>query len=86
VVAVPDKNGNLNVGEPIESLILHELIHYHILPPNEPHSCEKYGCPGEAKYKLGNSYYFDHKTISHFKEIAKKCQEEGFELIEDTKT
>ena len=64
-------------------LIQQKPIHYHILPPNEPHPCDKYGCPREAKYKLGNSYYCDDKTISHFKEIAKTCKDEGFELIED---
>jgi hypothetical protein len=48
VVAVPDKNSNENVGKPNEPLIPHELIHYHILPPNEPYPCDKYGCPREA--------------------------------------
>jgi P4 family phage/plasmid primase-like protien len=81
-VAAPEKNRNESSGKPTEALIPHEPIHYHILPPNEPHPCDKYGCPREAKYQLGNSYYCD-KTISHFKEIAKTCQEEGFELIED---
>jgi hypothetical protein len=56
---------------------------YHILPPNEPLPCDKYGCPREAKYKLGNNYYCDDKAVSHFREIAKTCQKEGFELIED---
>jgi hypothetical protein len=36
----------------VTALIQHEPIHYHILPPNEPHPCDKYGCPREAKYKL----------------------------------
>jgi len=66
-----------------EGLIQHEPIHYHILPPNEPHPCDKYGCPREAKYKLGSNHYCDDKLVSHFKEIAKTCQKEGFELIED---
>jgi hypothetical protein len=57
VVAVPDKNSNENAGKPTEPLIPHEPIHYHILPPNQPHPCDKYGCPREAKYKLGNSHY-----------------------------
>jgi len=57
VVAVPDKNSNENVGNPTETLIPHEPIHYHILPSNEPHPCDKYGCPREAKYQLGNSHY-----------------------------
>ena len=83
VVAVPDKNSNENVDKHTEAIIPHEPIHYHILPPNQLHPCDKYGCPREAKYKLGNSYYCDDKAISHFKEIAKNCQEEGFELIED---
>jgi len=67
----------------VTSLIPHEPIHYHILLPNEPHPCDKYGCPREAKYKLGNSYYCDDRAISHFREIANTCREEGFELIED---
>jgi len=53
------------------------------LPSNEPHPCDKYGCPREAKYKFGNNYYCDDKAVSHFREVAKTCQEEGFELIED---
>jgi hypothetical protein len=83
VVAVPDKKSNENVGKSTETLIPHEPIHYRILPPNEPHPCDKYGCPREAKYKLGNSCYCDDKTISHFREIVKNCKDEGFELIED---
>jgi hypothetical protein len=63
-------------------LIQPEPIHYHKLPSNEPHPCDKYGCPREAKYKLGNNFCYD-KVVSHFREIAKTCQEEGFELIED---
>jgi hypothetical protein len=35
------------------------------------------------KYKLGNDYFCDDKTISHFKEIAKRCREESFDLIEE---
>jgi hypothetical protein len=80
---VPIKNSNENAGKPTEPLIPHEPIHYHILPPNQPHPCDKYGCPREAKYKLGNSYYCHDKAVSHFGEIAKTCQEEDFELIED---
>jgi len=37
----------------------------------------------KAKYHLGTSYYCDDKAVSHFKEIAENCQEEGFKLIED---
>ena len=89
VVAVENKNSTdetvgATTSKPEDSrLIRKEPIHYHMLPPNEPHPCDKYGCPREAKYKLGNSYYCDDKAISHFREIAKNCQEEGFELIED---
>ena len=68
----------------VTALIPHEPIHYHMLPPNEPHPCDKYGCPREAKYKLGNNYYCDDKAISHFREIANICREEDFELVEDT--
>lgn len=32
-----------------------ELIHYQPLPPSEPHHCDKYGCPREAKYRLGTA-------------------------------
>jgi hypothetical protein len=64
-------------------LIQPEPIHYHTLAPNELHPCDKYGCPREAKYQLGNNYYCDHKAISHFREIANKCRQEGFMLIED---
>jgi hypothetical protein len=35
------------------------------------------------KAKFGNSYYCDDKIISHFREIARTCQDEGFELISD---
>ncbi len=84
MIAVPNKNSNENNGKSAEWLIPHEPIHYHKLPPNEPHPCDKYGCPREAKYKLGNDYYCDDKAVSHFREIAKKCQEDGFELFEDT--
>jgi hypothetical protein len=80
---VPIKYSNINSGKLTEALIPHEPIHYRILPPNEPHPCDKYGCPREAKYQLGNSYYCDGKAVSHFREIAKTCQEENFELIED---
>jgi hypothetical protein len=37
----------------------------------------------KSQKKLGNGYYCDEKLVSHFREIAKTCQEEGFELIED---
>ena len=83
VVAVPIKNCNELSVKPIRALIPHEPIHYHILAPNEPHPCDKYGYPREAKYQLGNSYYCDDKAVSHFNEIARTCQKEGFELIED---
>jgi hypothetical protein len=89
MVAVENKNStDETVGatssKPEDSrLIRKEPIHYRLLPPNEPHPCDKYGCPREAKYKLGNSYYCDDKAISHFREIAKNCQEESFELIKD---
>lgn len=33
---MPDKNRNKNFGQPIETLIPYEPIHYHMLPPNEP--------------------------------------------------
>jgi hypothetical protein len=65
------------------ALLNSEPIHYHILPPNEPHPCDKYGCSREAKYHLGNSNYCDDKVVSHFREIANKCHQEGFMLIED---
>jgi hypothetical protein len=39
--------------------------------------------PRVAKYQLGTSYFCDDKTVSHFREIAKTFQDEGFELIED---
>ena len=81
---MPNKNSNEVSGASTETLIPHEPIYYHILPPNEPHPCDKYGCPMEAKCKLGNSYYCHEKAVSHFREIAKICQDEGFELIEDT--
>jgi len=84
-VVVPDKKiVDDKSGEPKSTpLIRHQPIHYYKLSPNEPHPCDKYGCPREAKYKLGNNYYCDDKVISHFKEIAKTCQAEGFELNED---
>lgn len=65
VVAVPDKNSNKLSGKPTEPLMQNEPIHYHILPPNEPHQCDKYGCSREAKYYLGISYYGDDKAVSH---------------------
>jgi hypothetical protein len=65
------------------ALVNCEPIHYHILPPNEPHRCDRYGCSREAKYHLGESYYCDDKAMSHFREIANKCHQEGFVLIED---
>jgi hypothetical protein len=43
VVAVIDKISNENTGKRTEALIPLEPIHYHILPPNEPHPCDKYG-------------------------------------------
>jgi P4 family phage/plasmid primase-like protien len=82
-VAAPEKNSKENIGKSTEVLIPHEPIHYHLLPPNEPHPCDKYGCPREAKYQLGNSYYCHDKAVSHFNEVANKCREEGFGLIED---
>ena len=89
VAVVEDKNSVDNAtgqggSEAIETaLIQQKPIQYHMLPLNEPHPCDKYGCPRESKYKLGNSYYCDDKAVSHFREISKTCQEEGFELIED---
>ena len=65
------------------ALIEHEPIHYHILPPNEPHPCDKYGCAREARYQLGSGYYCHDKAVSHFSEVANKCRKEGFQLIED---
>jgi hypothetical protein len=65
------------------ALINNEPIHYHMLAPNEPHPCDRYGCSREAKYHLGESYYCDDKAVSHFREIANKCHQEGFMLIED---
>ena len=89
VSLVEDKNSIDNeIGhgssEATKSMLIQpEPIHHHILPPNEPHPCDKLGCPREAKYQLANSYYCDDKAVSHFREIAKNCQEENFELIED---
>ncbi|HEX7482215.1 MAG TPA: hypothetical protein VF350_01945 [Candidatus Bathyarchaeia archaeon] len=65
------------------ALLNNEPIHYHVLAPNEPHPCDRYGCSREAKYHLGESYYCDDKAVSHFREIANKCHQEGFALIED---
>ena len=65
------------------ALINNEPIHYNVLAPNEPHPCDRYGCSREAKYHLGESYYCDDKAVSHFREIANKCHQEGFMLIED---
>ena len=74
----------LEVGAQSKTALLNnEPIHYHILAPNEPHPCDSYGCSREAKYNLGTSYYCDDKAVSHFKEIANKCHQEGFTLIED---
>jgi len=64
-------------------LIEHEPIHYRILPPNEVYPCDRYGCAREAKYQLGSSYFCNDRAISHFREVAKTCQDEGFELTED---
>jgi hypothetical protein len=83
VVTVIDKISNENTGKRTEALIPNEPIHYHILPPNDLHPCDKYGCQREAKYQFGDDCYCDDKAISHFREIVKTCQEEGFELIED---
>jgi hypothetical protein len=85
LVAVTDKNSNENKADEskVTAIISHEPIHYQMLPPNQPHLCDKYGCPREARYKLGNNYYCDDKTLSHFREITKTCRGEGFELIED---
>jgi len=54
-----------------------------MLPLNEPHPSHRYGCSREAKYHLGESYYCDDKAVSHFREVANKCHQEGFVLIED---
>ena len=88
VVAMADKISNNDIDrESFEdsktALIQHSPIHYHLLPPNEPHRCDKYNCPREAKYQLGDGYYCNDKAVSHFREVAKTCQAEGFELIED---
>ncbi len=65
------------------ALLNNKPIHYNILPPNEPHPCDRYGCSREVKYHLGTIYYCDDKAMSHFREIANKCHQEGFMLIED---
>ena len=71
-------------GEPKgTALMMPEPIHYHCLPPNEPHPCDKYGCAREAKFQLGDGYYCHDNAVSHFAEVANKCRKEGFELIED---
>ncbi len=80
---VDDKKSDYKVESKGMPLIQHEPIHYHILPPNEPHPCDMYGCPREAKYKLGISYFCHDKAISHFSEVAEKCSKEGFEVVED---
>jgi P4 family phage/plasmid primase-like protien len=78
------KDPKVAVGELTKTaLINNEPIHYHVLAPNQPHRCDKYGCSREAKYQLGDSFYCDDKAISHFREIANKCHQEGFMLIED---
>ena len=59
-----------------------EPIHYHMLPLNKPHPCDKHGCSRETKYYFGYSFYCDDKAVSRFKGIAKKGQQEGFKLIE----
>jgi hypothetical protein len=41
------------------------------------------GAQEKQKYQLGNLYYCNDKAISHFREIAKNCQKEGFDVIED---
>jgi P4 family phage/plasmid primase-like protien len=79
-----EKKENQETGALTRTALLNsEPIHYHILPPNEPHPCDWYGCSREAKYHLGESYYCDDKAVSHFREIADKCHQEGFMLIED---
>jgi hypothetical protein len=85
LVALTDKNRIDDKADKSKgtALIQHEPIHYHILPPNEPHPCDMYECPREAKYKLGTKHYCDDKMVSHFREVAEKCQIEGFELIKD---
>ena len=83
VAAVDDKKIALVKEVPGAALIVPEPIHYHILPPNEPHPCDKYGCAREAKYQLGEGHYCHDKAVSHFTEVANKCQKEGFQLIED---
>ncbi len=79
-----EKKENQQIGALTKTPLTNsEPIHYHILPPNEPHPCDRYGCSREAKYHLGNSYYCDDKAVSHFREIANKRHQEGFTLIED---
>jgi hypothetical protein len=83
VEIVPEKDSGGNFGKSNETLIPQEPVHFHVLPPNEPHPCDKYGCAREAKYQLGNGYYCHDKAVSHFTEVANTCQSEGFELVED---
>ena len=78
-----EKKENQQIGSHTRTLVNSQQIHYRILPPNEPHPCDKYGCSREARYHLGESYYCDDKVVSHFREIANKCHQEGFMLIED---
>jgi hypothetical protein len=80
---MPEKHSGENFGKSNEALILHEPVHFHVLPPNEPHPCDKYGCAREAKYQLGRGYYCHDRAVSHFTEVSNTCRSEGFELIED---
>ena len=78
--------GELPVAPKGTALIMPEPIHYHCLPPNEPHPCDKYGCAREARYQLGSGFYCHDRAVSHFSEVANKCHKEGFQLIEDVQT
>ena len=78
------KESKVESGELTKTaLVNNEPIHYYVLAPNQPHPCDKYGCSREDKYHLGDSNYCDDKAVSHFREIANKCHQEGFMLIED---
>ena len=79
-----EKKETAEIGAVTKTALLNnEPLNYYMLALNKPHPCDRYGCSREAKYHLGSSYYCDDKVVSHFREIANKCHQEGFMLIED---
>jgi putative DNA primase/helicase len=59
---------------------LEKSLHFHRLPPNEPHQCDGYNCVLLAEFTVDGGNFW---CKNHFDKVNKDCSENGFRLVED---